>query len=317
MTSRASRGAGTFGRLAPAAALALLGSEVRAEILWTLSEARGGAGAPPGLPFSTLRARVDADLDSSQFNYHLQELVGHFVERREEGSAQVVERMGVDRDAGYALRPEGTALVRTVRAGTVVGPAESGPVDVGLDCYHCGGAVEGRYRNWLFAIQCPDCSYLYDYNLTPPGVLEDDPTVLLDRVASYNRHVRLSFARGACPACGHSVDGDYFEPDGSNYPRGDLRSALVNRSCPHCGNMDNLTVGELALREPTLVAFCHDRGLDVTRTPIWELPFAATDRDVAVRSRDPWAVALELSVDGETLELVFDDSLALVDRTGP
>jgi len=78
----------TYGTLSPEETLSLIGNEVRAEILWALSDARGGVGSPPVLSFSELRSRVDADVDSSQFNYHLQQLVGHFVERRQPHEVQ-------------------------------------------------------------------------------------------------------------------------------------------------------------------------------------------------------------------------------------
>jgi hypothetical protein len=79
--------------------------------------------------------------------------------------------------------------------------------------------------------------------------------------------------------------------------------------------MDNLTVGELLLGDPELVAFCHERGLDVANTPIWDLEFAATDRHVTVRSEAPWKVSLSVPLDGETLELTVDESLTVVERT--
>ncbi|WP_336036699.1 winged helix-turn-helix domain-containing protein [Halobacterium yunchengense] len=307
----------TFGSLPPAAALQLLGSEVRAEILWALSEARGEDG-PPALSFSELRARVDADMDSSQFNYHLQELVGQFVERRGESGAaesQLVEGMAGDHGEGYALRPEGTTLTRTVRAMSVAGDAEIEPFDVGLECHVCGGAVEAAYANAIFSVQCPDCEYLYDYNLTPPGVVDGDGDVVLSRVARYNRHVRAAFADGVCPYCAHDVTTTFADAAETAYPGREHREVFVHRACEHCGNRDNLTVGEAVLTDPDLVSFCRERGVDVTSTPIWELAFAATDHATTVLSRDPWRVAVEVALEGDALELVVDESLSVVERT--
>jgi len=62
------------------------------------------------------------------------------------------------------------------------------------------------------------------------------------------------------------------------------------------------------------VAFCHERGVDVRETPIWELEFAATDRFVTVGSRDPWEFAIGVHLDGGVLELVVDDELEVVER---
>jgi hypothetical protein len=333
----------TYGTLRPEAALSLLGNEVRAAILWTFSEARGGQGPPPVLSFSDLRERADVDVDSSQFNYHLQELVGTFVERldpeTDEDDAQVVSEMAGPHDEGYRLRPEGTTLVRTVRAWSFPGEASLDPFEVGRDCHHCGTALVAEYANAIFAVRCPGCEFVYEYNLTPPGVLagrgddqatdeaaapgDDDPArpgddrrAVLDRVAEYNRHVRLGFARGVCPYCAGDVDAEFQDPRATGYPRGDLRGALVRRGCANCGNKDNLTVGELLLREADLVSFCNARGLDVTTTPIWDLAFAATDRHTTVRSTDPWEVAVAVELDGDVLELVVDEDLDVESSRG-
>ncbi len=309
----------TYGSLAPEAALSLVGDEVRASVLLALSRARGGEGPPPTLSFSELRERADVDVDSSRFNYHLQQLVGTFVERvtpsTGDADAQVVSEMAGDHGEGYRLRPEGTTLVRTIRAWSARGEATFGPVELDRDCYHCGTALVARYENAIFAVRCPGCEYVYDYNLTPPGVLGGDEADVLRRVAAYNRHQRLAFARGSCPLCAHDVDATFEDPATTTYPRRDLRAALVKRGCDHCGNKDNLTVGEAMLRDAELVAFCHERGLDVTTAPIWDLEFAATDRHTEVRSTDPWEAALTVELDGDALELVVDGALSVVERT--
>ena len=58
------------------------------------------------------------------------------------------------------------------------------------------------------------------------------------------------------------------------------------------------------------MSFCLDHGLDVTRTPIWELEFAATDRHTVVRSTDPWEVAVTVAFDDDERTLVVDESLS-------
>jgi rubredoxin len=315
----------TYGSLPPEAALALLGDEVRASILVELSEARGGEGAPAELSFSELRARVAPDVDSSRFNYHLQELVGVFVERRGDdgGSAQPVPTIvGDGAERGYALRPEGTTLARTIRAWTHRGEPTVDPFPVGQDCYFCGGTTEASYRNAVFAVQCRDCEYLYEYELAPPGVVGDDGAETAERAGQYLRDRRVAFARGACPGCGHGLETAFVDPAATGYPRADHRRLLVNRACPYCGERSYLRVGEALLGEPELVAFCHGRGLDVTRTPVWELPFAATDRSLTVHATDPWGATpgsdpepvatLAVEAGGDALELAVDDDCEVV-----
>lgn len=322
----------TYGSLSPVEALGLVGNDVRAEILWALSEVRETDG-PPALSFSELRQQVEqrrearatpgeiaageTDVDSSQFNYHLQELVGHFVEQRgEDGTAdaQPVAEMAGDHGGGYALRPEGTTLTRTIRSLSFTGDASVDPFEVGLDCYYCGTPVEGAYGHAIFKFQCPGCEYLYDYNITPPGVVADDRDEMLSRVAKYNRHVRGAFANGVCPYCAGNVETTYKNPDGTGYPRGDRRVAMIHRMCEHCGNMDNLTAGEAVLGDPELVAFCHEHGVDVGETPIWELEWAATDRHTSIESENPLRVVVEVAYGDGSLELVLDGQFDVVER---
>jgi len=315
------------GRLPPETALSLLSNEVRAAILWHLSERRGGQGPPPVLSFSELRQQAAPDTDSSRFNYHLQELVGPYVERVEdeaawEDASRPVPQMAGEPEPGYQLTPEGTTLIRTIRAWSAEGDADR-PLAVDADCHHCGAALTARYEAAILVIECSSCEYLYDYNLTPPGVLtgaddefrdDVDDAAVLGRAAEYNRHVRLAFARGVCPYCGNGVDAEFQDPTETGYPRSDLRETLIRRGCSHCGNKDNLTVGELLLREPRVVSICLDHGLDVTTKPIWELPFASTDLHTTVRSRDPWTVAVELPFGDERPTFVVDESLTVTEE---
>lgn len=278
-------------------AFALVGDEIRAEIIRTLGDARVEELSRPVLSFSELRSRADVDADSSRFNYHLQKLVGHFVERTDEG---------------YRMRPEGRELYQTLRAGTFDRRASPSSVEVGLDCYYCGAAVEATFEDGIATVRCPDCEYLYDTAATPPAVSDGESA--LAAVSEFNHHEHLAFARGVCSNCANALDTRFVEPSAVPFPGADRHEVYVYRSCGHCGDQRFLSVGEALLADTGLVSFCHERGLDVLSTPLWELEFAATDRSVTVRSTDPWEVALRVSLEGDTLELVVDGELTVVER---
>ena len=281
-------------------AFALVGNEIRAAIIKALGEERGQEGVRPILSFSELHGAVDVDVVSSQFNYHLQQLVGNFVDQTEDG---------------YRLHPVGSTLYRTIRAGTFTGDASFGPVDMGFDCHYCGAPAEGVYGDGMFTVQCRGCETLFDLVLAPPETLDPaDESDLVERLDQYARHDRLAFSRGVCPLCVNGLDTAFL--DGDDYPFADFqnRDVVVHRSCGHCGNQSYVGVGAALLYDPGLVAFCIERDLDVTSEPIWHLAFAMTDRAVTVRSRDPWEVALELELDGDALELVVDGELNVLER---
>jgi DNA-binding transcriptional ArsR family regulator len=67
---------------APEEAFAVLGNEIRLEILQRLGE------ADEPLAYSELFERMDYD-DSGNFSYHLDQLVGHFVGRSDGGIVSV------------------------------------------------------------------------------------------------------------------------------------------------------------------------------------------------------------------------------------
>ncbi|MFC7226195.1 helix-turn-helix domain-containing protein [Salinirubellus salinus] len=285
----------TDGGEAAETAFSLVGNETRAEILRVLGE-------DPWEPasFSDLRSAVDPDIDSGQFNYHLQQLVGVFVERTDEG---------------YRLRSRGATLYRTLRAGTFTRSPDVAAFDAGFDCHFCGGRPEARYGDGTFDLECPDCGHLYTHSMAPPSTFEDVPTPedLLDRVDSYTRHQVLAYARGVCPHCVTGLDVSLVDAeDVWTESAGDL-TLFARYHCPHCDNRHFVSLGMALLSYPALVAFCYERGLDVTSVPHWELEFVATDRTVTVHSRDPWEVSLAVALEGDRLELVVDDSLEVVE----
>jgi hypothetical protein len=283
----------------PEDTFALVGNEIRAAILRTFGDAWEANTTRPVLSFSELRRRVDVEVRSSQFNYHLQQLVGQLVERTDEG---------------YRLRPAGTALYRAIRAETFVRDAALTPFEVGLECYFCGMSVTADYRDGHFSIQCPGCEYRYlDSTRVLPSGIEDTDT-LLSRIDRHDRHKLLAFADGVCPICANALDRRLLASEEAAFPTTGHTEVFVFHACDHCGNQDYRTVGEALLYRPEVVCFFADRDVNVTTPPTWELEFAATDRYLTVHATDPWEVTLRLECDGDICELTVDDELSIVDQ---
>lgn len=287
--------------LTPEEAFTLLGDETRASVLRALGDAERGEGPTTPVSFSELRAAAAPGMDSGQFNYHLDRLVGHFVERSEEG---------------YQLRPAGLEVYRAILAGTFTGRVTVEAFEVGHDCHVCDGPIVASYEDRLLYVNCSECDYLYQAIDPPPSAVDDtDPEAVLERAERYNRHVVMAYADGVCPHCGDTLETTFYEGAEVAYDDLSRRDVLVHRFCDRCTAQMYLPVGELLLFRAELVAFCHERGVDVLRTPPWELPFAATDRGVTVRSRDPWEVELRVELDGDELLLTVDEELAVREAT--
>jgi hypothetical protein len=290
---------GSGDSLTPQAAFALLGNEYRAAIVGALGEAQGTEGPRPVLVFSELYERADVDIATSQFNYHLQQLVGAFVEKT---------------DDGYRLRHEGVRLYRTIVAGTYTDDTALEPFPVGVDCYHCDAPITAAYADRRVTIACTDCGREYSDTTAPPSLVSGDRDGLLTRVDQHLRHRILAFSKGVCSVCANGLD-TQFVPGEELVPGGVAElDVFVHRSCDHCGAQQYMSVGLSLLYDAGLVSFFQTRGLDVTTTPVWELEFAMTDRHVEIRSTDPWAVALTLDRDDDELVLVLDDEAEVADR---
>jgi len=277
----------------------LVGNEIRAAIIRVFGDARLEQRSRPTLSFSEMRSAIDQDPHSSQFNYHLQKLVGNFLEKTE---------------SGYRMRPEGHALYKRIAAGTF-GPREApSPLDAGFECHHCETDVEARFEDGLVRIKCPGCDYLYEIAFIPPGSVATEEG-LLEQVAMYAKHEHLAVARGLCPTCGSSLTSEFVDPEATPFEGGHRDKIAVYRSCTYCTEERYLSVGEILLADTEVIAFCQMNGDNVIEQPLWEVDFAATDRYVTVEGTDPWRVALKIRYDDTKLRLVIDEDLQIVNRT--
>lgn len=283
-------------RLTPQEAFAILGNEYRAEIIRTLGDEQGTEGPRPTVPFSALYSKADVDIPTSQFNYHLQKLVGPFVDKTDEG---------------YRLRHEAVTLYRTILAGTYTRKTRIEPFPVGVDCFECDEPIKAQYIDRRFTIRCSACDREYSATTAPPSIVEGDTDALLTRMDQYVRRRILAFSKGVCSICATGLQTRLLPGEELAVPGAEQLDVVVHRSCPQCGAQQYMSVGLSLLYNAALIAFFQERGLDVTMTPIWELEFAMTDRFVDVRSTDPWEIALYIDQDDTELELVVDADLAV------
>jgi hypothetical protein len=287
--------------IAPEDAFSLLGNDIRADVIRALGEADLEKGDASSLSFSDLHARVSGDVPSSQFNYHLQKLVGRFVEQT---------------DGGYQLRPVGVNLYRVIRAGTFTREVSMGPVELDVDCYSCDGVVVAAYDDGRFVVECRDCGRLYNRVAMPPSAVEDaQAETLLARVDQYSRHELLASSKGVCHVCVNELNTGIRSASDTDWEGTGGIDIFVSSHCEHCGYHHDMSVGVALLYEPELISFCSDHGVDVLETPIWELEFAMTGDCVTVVSTDPWRIAFRHTIDGNSLELVVDADLTVLEKT--
>ncbi len=282
---------------APDEAFALLGNETRIAILRALSER-----PYEPMSFSELREQVGMK-DSGQFNYHLGKLVGRFIRKEPEG---------------YQLRLAGWNVVGALRSGSYDPPASAITVAYDDPCPACGGTVLARYEDERMTIACDDCDEQFSNTGLPPGIIEGYDTGELPDVFDRFMHAIVDqVKRGFCVSCkGRIVPSVQLEPDETLRISDDDHFPRVRFDCERCPEIITLSMSAAMLDHPAVVAFHYQHGVDLRAQPTWTLEWAH-DRRTAVESEDPVRVTVSYELDGDTLDLVVDESLTVVDIAPP
>lgn len=266
----------------PHEAFAAVGDETRIDILHTLWEHR-----EESLSFSDL-FEASALTDSGQFNYHLDRLRGHFIERTEEG---------------YRLRNPGMDVVLSVLSNIVEDHPLTEPAVLEADCRGCGSPLELSFGDAWLSVECSSCPITYSGFPTPPAGL-NGRTVSEIATMFDERVRRLSGLchRGVCPLCAGQVETDARDAS-EKMPM----PAAYRHSCLHCTGIVLTPLGMPLLEEPAVVSFCHRTGVDLRR-PFWRIEWLFGDEHVSVESLEPLEATVTVPGAGERLLAHLDSS---------
>ena len=273
--------------LDPAEAFALLGNEIRIDILRALWD----ADCP--VSFSDLHRRVDVD-DSAQFNYHLGKLTDHFVRRT---------------DDGYEFRHAGEKVVCSIFAGTLTDRVRT-EFPVEGECHDCGGSLIADYEDEGMAITCTACPTDYGRYPFPPGGLSDrTPEEVMSAFNQRVRHLHCLAADGVCPECSGPVRTEIREDDENAL---DLKIRVDHR-CTRCRHVVRSPLGLSLLDHSLTVSFYDDHGVELPTEPYWTLAWCVTDEYTTVLSRDPWRVRIDIPLADDVLSVTLDGNLTVIE----
>lgn len=299
-------------RLAPGDAFAALGNENRMAILRALGE-DGGT-----LSFSALYDRVDV-ADSSQFNYHLDRMVGHFVERTEDG---------------YRLASAGRRVVEAVLSGAVTERPALGRTTVDEACPSCGAPVAIEWREGGVGAFCSECAgrygrengsheagagYLGRYPLPPAGLRDRDADEVLGAAWTWANLEILALASGLCPRCSATVEWetelceDHDAGDGLCEACDGRYALSAQVACTNCilETGGEPVVGLVA--ETELLALLTGNGLNpVSPASVHRVETVHGDYEETVLSREPLRVRYTFAVGDERVSLTVDGDLSVV-----
>jgi hypothetical protein len=276
---------------APEEVFALLGNELRMNILQALFE-------DPYVPlsFSTLRERVD-ERDSGKFNYHLGKLVGRFVRKTGEG---------------YELTLAGWQIVGAILAGTYTSSGSIDPIDLDIDCPECRGTVRLTYEDERLRVACVDCDEQLSSAGVPPGIIEGYERDEYPQVfEQWMRSLTDLAERGFCLSCSGRLVPEVLV-DCEDEQLGTIDEPHVKYTCQRCPEILSLSVGSALLGHPAVVSFHYDHGIDLRTARTWSLDWLRRSTPT-VESTDPLLVRLDVTLGDDTLALVVDDTLEVVD----
>lgn len=301
--------------LAPDEAFAVLGNETRLEILQTL----GGADGP--LSFSEVYDRVDYD-DTANFDYHLGQLVGHFVRKTPDG---------------YELWEAGRRVVEAVLSGAVTDNPVREPTPSEEGCPFCGAPIEVGFQHARIELNCTECPGMHrrsqsggrrfdeygtlGYFLFPPaGVGDRTPTEMLEAAWTWMHADVLVMSTGVCSRCSADLDqwvsacGDHDASEGY-CERCESRYAVQFESeCPNCNRRLTSIAPAGLLSNTALLSFLTDHGVNpVAPDAIDRAMRTIAHYDEAVHSTDPFEGEFTFAVAGTAITLTVDDDLEVVD----
>lgn len=288
----------------PEEVFAALSDDTRIAILRTLWDADQHA-----LSFSDLREAVGMR-DSGRFNYHLGKLVGQFLKQT---------------DGGYKLTRAGVQINGAIEAGAYTVEASLEPIKLDSPCPTCDSDRTLYYEDDTVRVECASCAANARFGV-PPNVFAGHNRETIPSVAG--RYLNATFRRiadGFCPFCDGAVHptvsavSDFVEgpeelpddvPDEFLERVQDLPS--VQYECEQCGATPSGSLRAVGLSHPAVVSFHYDHGVDVRDLSVWDMAGSDPESET-IRGREPFRASATFTIDEESLTLVVDDALEVID----
>lgn len=284
-----------------------LADETRLEIIQVL----WNADEKP-IPFSELHDMVSIR-DSGQFNYHLDKLIGRFIQKTEDG---------------YQLTQAGRNFNGAIASGMYTGQTDLPPIELSSTCRSCGGEQTLHYESEVAEVECMDCEVGWSIPV-PPAVLagfshEEIPQV----VSSYFVTRFQKIINGFCSYCngqtdptvqairsldvGPDPDGDSVDPS-ENQP---LDLPAVQFDCTRCGAIAGLGLDyALMIAHPPISYWYYMQGIDLHRNLIWDESLDLSES--TIDQEDPFRASVAFGFEDADLTTTVNGEFNIVDSDAP
>lgn len=273
-------------------AITALGNSKRLEILLALDKVEQEHQKPwHTMSFTELYDAVDVD-STSQFSYHLDQLVGQFVSETPDG---------------YRLTYSGNKIVRTVISDVYESTSKFEDSEVSGTCLFCEEAsLLATLDAEQFRIRCTSCDAILVTDFFPKSQTRGRTTEEIIESVGYriwSMHIQL---RGdVCPECFGRVDTafDVYEHNGKIHH-------LYSSTCRECKYIISIPIEVTAAFHPAVLHQFWEHDISLLDVPLWEF-FEYITSDVIVTnivSDDPVTATFEITLNDETIHLKMDDT---------
>ncbi|WP_255150757.1 winged helix-turn-helix domain-containing protein [Halorarius halobius] len=305
--------------VSPDDAFRVLGNRTRLSILralWNTDE--------EPLPFAELERETAVETDN--FAYHLDQLVGHFVRRS---------------DDGYALRYAGETVMRSIVAGLFSEGASLDWLAVDSGCPYCDGSIEMRYHDDQLTVRCTSCGGVVgndeyppgtfmSYGVPPAGLVGRSPSAVLESAHVLYDSKITPMMNGVCPECAATVDHSIRICDSHSVGEDGLCSSCdtrfsvwVDYACELCAYRRSSPPWFSLLTEASVIAFYHehsdfDRSVPFSKLTRRNAPYVRSISQSVV-SREPLRIRIEFPLETAVLRVTIDETLEIrsVERVDP
>lgn len=289
-------------------AFRVLSNETRLRIISVLAADRRVDWQYAGRSFAELRKSVGIR-DAGTFTYHLDQLQDRFVIKDGEE---------------YILTDAGLEVADMLAAGTL-DPTRLDPERVAKSetpCPSCDERLRVRYENSRCAVRCPEHGEFIVNSVPPAAVADRDGEAVL-RFVLRDIHQELEDARdGVCFHCSgrmhasvqtdtpirNPVTGD---PPGEDARDVTIGTAMTSYGCQRCETVFWSDPRWLVLRHPAVVALLYPA--EVRHYSFLDPTIREAAAEPEVHTTDPLRVLLPFDHEEETVTLVVDDAMNVVE----
>jgi hypothetical protein len=305
--------------LSPNEAFAILGNEIRLEIIRVLWRAGAayeyddGSDAVEMVSYSELKNEVGVD-DNGKFNYHLSELAPHFLRRT---------------DDGYRLSNAGKQIARTVIAVSGAGSLEFSQ-ELDERCPLCGAGVVVKYEDQWLRVRCTECYGLFG-DQAPAGTLFLTNYPAAGLTARDSEHALAAglyrcaldityLMYGICRECAGTISSSVTVCDVHDIKNGQPCDTCgtpfpvwADMTCDTCGFAKRLPVEMFATGLVLATELTSNPELDIDSPTVDEAIDLLQNCVETDLSTDPIRVRLSIDIETTVFSLTLDDEMNVVE----